>query len=115
VKTLLGTFSIMAVLFTFTITAAMGQEIPISGKVSRSGDTYTITTKDGMKLETNASNIVSKGGKSYIKAGSELRQSIRKNDPACPNGGPTFCAGAVEMCCGNGHVLRACFGVWGCP
>jgi hypothetical protein len=106
--------AILALLGTQAATA-FAQDIPITGKIYKSGENYTIESPGGLRLQAPASGIVQRHGKYFVKIGSELTQSFEKRDAACPNKGPTFCSGFAEACCGGGQVVRACFGSWGCP
>jgi|tagenome__1003787_1003787.scaffolds.fasta_scaffold20863571_2 hypothetical protein len=107
---------ILAILLLGTqATAAVAQDIPIIGKIYKSGDNFTIESPGGLRLQALGAGIVQRHGKYFVKIGSELRQSFEKHDAACPNKGPTFCSGFAEACCGSGQVVRACFGSWGCP
>jgi hypothetical protein len=96
--------------------------LPWRGSVKEQGNKYVLSI-DGTELEATQNDVESTNGKTFIKIGSNLtiiktpppfKTQVQTSDPSCPNNGPTFCAGLVEVCCGNGHVLRACIGVWGC-
>jgi hypothetical protein len=104
-----------------TMVFAQAQTVPFHGEAKQSGKNYSLSA-DGAELRASSKAVDVKDGSVSVKVGAKLKIvhtakgiGILKNDDACPNRGPTFCAGLVEACCGNGKVLRACLGAWGCP
>jgi hypothetical protein len=100
---------------------AQERAIPWRGTVKAGTKTSTLEADD-VTLRAKNKDLKNADGKYSIRVGANLKiqqmtqgASVHPEDPGCPHDGATFCAGLVEACCGNGQVLRACLGAWGCP